>query len=96
MTPPLRGGGVIGQLLLVATGLAIGPAHGGAPSGFLRDLIDVVVGINLVVAFVNLLPVAPLDGALAWRYFRLNWRTDKAPCERARPTSIKRDVDRTR
>jgi stage IV sporulation protein FB len=39
--------------------------------GFTKPLIKVLTGTNLVMIAINLLPVAPFDGAEAWKLFPL-------------------------
>jgi Zn-dependent protease len=62
-------GGVIAQaaiLVLVGIPLAL---FGWPESGALADLVDALTWSNVALIALNLLPVAPLDGAEAWRLF---------------------------
>lgn len=67
-------GGVWAQLLALA-GAGIAVAGAGRPAdGPLRDLFYVLTFANGWLVILNLVPVAPLDGAQAWRLFPLLWR----------------------
>lgn len=63
-------GGVWAQLVLLAlafsTTLLITP-----PPGFALDFADALIRGNLFLAALNLLPIAPLDGAEAWKLPKL-------------------------
>ena len=61
-------GGVLGQCVLLIVALSL--AAFGAFSGRLgAQLGYCFVEVNLALVAVNLLPFAPMDGALAWRLF---------------------------
>jgi stage IV sporulation protein FB len=63
-------GGVLAQsLLFVAVGVAL-EAAGDPSSMFARDLVDAFVSTNAFLILLNLLPVAPFDGAEAWKLLR--------------------------
>ncbi len=63
-------GGVIAQaLLLIVAVLVRGFIHV-ITFGLLDGVWDALITTNLVVIGINLLPIAPLDGAMAWRLFR--------------------------
>jgi Zn-dependent protease len=57
-------GAVFALALLLAKGLNL---SGGIPRA-LAPAFDVWVPANMLIAFCNLLPIAPLDGAKAWRF----------------------------
>lgn len=63
-------GGVLAQMLLLLSAIVIAKvlvALGlGLPS-WIAPAFFVWVPLNVMIAFVNLLPVPPLDGAVAWR-----------------------------
>lgn len=60
-------GGVLAQaLVLVLAVLVLRPA---ASTPFTMELAETLVGTNLWLIALNLVPVAPLDGALAWQLF---------------------------
>jgi Zn-dependent protease len=48
--------------LLLALVVAIPLRAGHLPSGLVRDLLTVLVGVNISLASFNLLPIPPLDG----------------------------------
>ena len=60
-------GGVLGQAALYAVTVSFGALFGPPRTDFTYQLVDVFTEVNLVVACVNLLPVAPLDGYRAWK-----------------------------
>lgn len=62
-------GGVIAQAIVLGVVFALCAGLGVANSGLGEQLRYSFVEVNLVVLVLNLLPVAPLDGALAWRLF---------------------------
>lgn len=66
-------GGVLAQgavlaVAIAARALAWAVAPGAA--GALSPVFDVLIGVNLFMIGFNLLPVAPLDGHIAWRILR--------------------------
>jgi Zn-dependent protease len=63
-------GGVAAQaiLLLLALLFAKGMSFTGGIPGALAPAFEVWIPINMLVAFCNLLPIPPLDGAKAWRF----------------------------
>jgi len=77
--------GVLAQLALLLVALAA--RHALPP-----DLADALVRRNLIVLLFNLVPLKPLDGALAWRLpARLrSWRRQPAPQLPA--AQVQRDV----
>jgi Zn-dependent protease len=60
---------IVAELLLAA--LSPGSFQWASP------LVRVLIGTNLVIMIINLIPVAPLDGATAWRILPLFWRRAK-------------------
>jgi stage IV sporulation protein FB len=70
-------GGVAAQFLLFLAALALAKATtlavGEIPL-LIQPLFFIWVPINLLMIFLNLLPVPPLDGAKAWRAIPLLWR----------------------
>jgi Zn-dependent protease len=62
--------GVFFVALLLAKSMSL---TGGIPRS-LAPAFDVWVPINMLVAFCNLLPIPPLDGAKAWRFIPLTSR----------------------
>jgi membrane-associated protease RseP (regulator of RpoE activity) len=68
-------GGVAAQAVLFIFALLLAKAFsftGGIPH-LLAPAFDVWVPINMLVAFCNLLPIPPLDGAKAWRFIPLTF-----------------------
>jgi Zn-dependent protease len=63
-------GGVLAQLVLLATTLASIALFGAPGSPFLADLTYALVTTNLILVALNLVPLKPLDGAEAWPLFR--------------------------
>ena len=69
-------GGVGAQAVLFLLALALAKAFaltGGIPRT-LSAAFDVWVPTNMLIAFCNLLPIPPLDGAKAWRFIPLGVR----------------------
>jgi len=65
-------GGILGQgILLLVAALMVLPFQG-VPD-WLSPLFAVLIPINLAIAVINLLPIAPLDGHIAWRVMRTPW-----------------------
>jgi stage IV sporulation protein FB len=62
-------GGVIAQAIVLGVVFALCAGLGVGSSGWGAQLRYSFVEVNLVVLVLNLLPIAPLDGALAWRLF---------------------------
>lgn len=59
--------------------------------GFVHDLLWVFTVANPVVIALNLLPIRPLDGALAWRLPLLLGRRRGSPARRAKPNARPHD-----
>jgi Zn-dependent protease len=68
-------GGIAAQAVLfcLALLLAKGMSFTGGIPRTLAPAFDVWVPINMLVAFCNLLPIPPLDGAKAWRFIPLGF-----------------------
>lgn len=71
-------GGVLAQLLvlylptkLLTTFVAL------PPNAFVLELLSAFLYTNLILAAFNLLPIAPFDGAMAWKLPRLWWARRK-------------------
>lgn len=72
-------GGVMAQAIVFAVALPLShvvPTH----SAFAVDLYGVLIGANLWVALLNLVPIPPLDGAEAWKLVPMLFR--RAPSVR--------------
>jgi Zn-dependent protease len=88
-------GGVLAQLVLLFTTPLWGSRLPQPPHPFFEQLISAFTATNTMIMLVNLIPVAPLDGAMAWRVFRLG---DLIPSRntvalRMRARKIKRELD---
>ena len=82
-------GGVTAQFLLFLAALGLAKANAlavGAIPLVVQPLFFIWVPINLLMIFLNLLPIPPLDGANAWRALPLLWRRvlTRKPVSRAR------------
>jgi Zn-dependent protease len=64
-------GGVLGQAFVLAMALPIASFAPLPQIAFVHELLDALVSINLMLIVFNLIPFAPLDGAEAWKIFRL-------------------------
>jgi Zn-dependent protease len=72
-------GGVLAQAALLLGAFAY-RSTAGVSSPFEAQLLAVWTDTNLMLIGINLLPVPPLDGALAWRLPKLLWaRRNRAP-----------------
>lgn len=78
-------GGVLAQILvlyvptkLVTTFVDLPPVP------FLGELVSAFLFTNLLLAAFNLIPVAPFDGAMAWKLPRLWWQRRKGSAGRAK------------
>jgi len=72
--------GVLAQLCLFTVSLAVlGAATALLPASarVLQPVLLVFVHANIVIAAINLIPMAPLDGHRAWRVVPLLWRAVK-------------------
>jgi membrane-associated protease RseP (regulator of RpoE activity) len=76
-------GGVLAQALLLGAALPAGHLDFVAASPFARDLVSTFATTNLSLMALNLLPIAPLDGAEAWRLIPMAFRRVRRP--RPRP-----------
>ena len=61
-------GGVLAQFAVLAVALPTYLVLAPTP-GFANDLLDSLTRVNLMLAALNLIPIAPLDGAQAWPWF---------------------------
>lgn len=86
-------GGVLAQLVLYAATWALVHVTGGPTSRFGMEVVSVFTETNLWVAMVNLLPIAPLDGATAWTIGRA-WkdRVRRVPRRESQMASARREV----
>lgn len=64
-------GGIVAQALLFGAAHALSFALGGPTNMFQAELYSALTYTNLYVAALNLIPIAPFDGAEAWRLFPL-------------------------
>ena len=83
-------GGVLAQLLVLYVPARLLVAFAPLPpSPFLYDLMGAFLGTNLMVALFNLIPIPPLDGAMAWKLPRLWWtrRRGHQPRRGSKPKS---------
>jgi Zn-dependent protease len=85
-------GGVWAQALLALGAWIMVRALPGVLS---YSLIDMLLGYNLYMAAFNLLPVAPLDGAEAWKLLPLWWRDARTRSHKARELrQVQREMKR--
>lgn len=66
-------GGVMAQAILFAVALPLSRLVP-ATNEFTADLYGVLIGSNLYVALLNLVPIPPLDGAEAWKLVPMLFR----------------------
>jgi Zn-dependent protease len=63
-------GGVLAQVVLFAAACVWIEVAGDPRTRFGADVLDAFVSTNVLMILLNLLPVAPLDGAEAWKILR--------------------------
>lgn len=63
-------GGVLAQAGVLVAALIVRALFHFATLGFMDGVFDTLITDNLMLIALNLLPVEPLDGAVAWRLFR--------------------------
>jgi stage IV sporulation protein FB len=88
-------GGVLAQIVVLLTTPIWGTRIPQPAPPFVTDLISAFTATNMILIVLNLLPVAPLDGATAWRVFRIG---DLLPSRknialRKRARLIQRELD---
>jgi stage IV sporulation protein FB len=64
-------GGILGQLVILVTTLLWAKSFDPANYPFVAQLVSAFTATNVMMMLLNLLPVRPLDGAEAWRLFRV-------------------------
>lgn len=88
-------GGVIAQSFLFAAAALFASTAGlmnMALPGFLSPIFFVWIPINLVIAFNNMLPVRPLDGAMAWPLLLMLFRKKFHIASKKKPVAIERKM----
>ena len=81
-------GGVWAQLVLLGATVLFIALAGTPRSAFGQDLVDAFIGANGTIAALNLIPVAPFDGAEAWPLFGLLYQRWRAKRARPRPRTL--------
>jgi stage IV sporulation protein FB len=74
-------GGVLAQLAILALTYGVVLATGAPSSSFATELVYVFTATNLWLLLINLMPVAPLDGADAWTIVRA-WKERRGSRDR--------------
>src|SRR5262245_30569508 len=93
-------GGVAAQFVVLVVALAADlllAATAPQARGFVSPLLGVFIGTNLYMIVFNLLPLAPLDGAKAWRILPIikEWAKQTSWAERLRKLLSARERART-
>jgi membrane-associated protease RseP (regulator of RpoE activity) len=83
-------GGVVAQAVAGGCAVLLVAIAGAPRAPFAADLVGAFLATNLWVALVNLMPVAPLDGAEAWKLFPLLAERRR----RAREAPAGREIER--
>lgn len=88
-------GGVLGQLVVLLTTLLWAKSFDPASHPFVAQLVSAFTTTNVIMMLLNLLPIHPLDGAEAWRLFRVGdlFRGGRDRDRRARMKAIQRELD---
>jgi Zn-dependent protease len=84
-------GGVLAQVVLYAATWGVVLATGGPTSRFGMELVSVFTQTNLWVAMLNLLPIPPLDGAIAWSIVGV-WKARRRVSRGERLARARRDL----
>lgn len=66
-------GGVLAQAALYVAAYALTAITGVPDSPFVWEVLQVFSGVNLTMIALNLIPIPPLDGALAWQIVPRIW-----------------------
>lgn len=72
-------GGVIAQVILAIPVFAYVRFFGFTQFAFVNAGFVVLAIFNPLTALINLIPVSPLDGVLAWRLFPILWNRRRRP-----------------
>ena len=88
-------GGILGQLVILLTTLVWAKSVDLASHPFVAQLVSALTATNMMMMLLNLLPVRPLDGAEAWRLFRVGdlFRLRRDRDRQARMSAIQRELD---
>ena len=88
-------GGVLGQLVILLTTLLWAKSFDPVSHPFVAQLVSAFTATNVIMVLLNLLPVSPLDGAEAWRVFRVKDLSGEGRSRdrRARMKVIQRELD---
>lgn len=88
-------GGVLAQVVVLLTTPIWGSRIPQPAPPFLAEMISTFTATNMILIVLNLLPVAPLDGAAAWRIFRIAEMlpSRKSLALRMRARSIQRELE---
>ncbi len=88
-------GGVLGQLIILFTTPLWARIFDPASHPFVAQLVYALTTTNLIMILLNLLPIHPLDGAEAWRLFRVGslFREGRDRDKHARMRAIQRELD---
>ena len=87
----IASGGILAQLFLWVTAFSVDLLTGPTANYFYEDFLSVMLGWNLIVVAINLIPVSPLDGHTIWRLlpaFWRDWRRQGRAKRRQRLTAI--------
>jgi len=83
-------GGVLAQLVILVIACCLAPAL--PPNALLGQIVQTWTASNVLIMAINLLPIAPLDGAEAWTLFR--FRNLRDLWSRGRRSALQRKVRR--
>jgi Zn-dependent protease len=89
-------GGVLAQLLPLGLGLLAQQLELLPATRFTAELLSTLVRGNLVMMVLNLIPMPPLDGHRAWRYFALRRRARALRSSRRRRQAERRTSELAR
>jgi stage IV sporulation protein FB len=87
----IASGGVIAQLVLWGIAFSVDRLANPPASLFSAHFLDVLLGWNLILVALNLIPVSPFDGQTIWRLLPAilrNWRRRRRMLRRQRLTAV--------
>jgi stage IV sporulation protein FB len=86
-------GGVMAQLVALGfTGVVL-VVLGPPPTAFAAQLAGAMIGTNVFIILINLIPVPPLDGAEAWKLPGLLWRRRRRRIRNAGQRAAARELN---
>jgi Zn-dependent protease len=83
-------GGVLAQVVVLVVAALATPFVGSGP--LRAEILETLTATNLLIIALNLLPIAPLDGADAWKIVRYLFVSPKRAALRREAAAIEREL----